>query len=265
MSYKPFQPKKEKKIAKKSIFFVVIFLLIVFTVFPTLFRGFSSATNEVSVPLLNAKEQTTGGITDFFAVFRFKQNLYNQNRALSEKISDLEQKLSGYDFLVQENLELKNTFFQKTEGYIFARVVLRPNVAVYDTFLLDVGTDMGIKKGAKVFSGETAVVGTVEEVYPHSSKARLFSTAGQVTNVLMGPDNIPLELRGMGGGAFIVDVPSGVDIQEGDTALLAEKPDSIVAYAMVKEKTDTGSFQKFHLESVVGIFNLKYVKIEKID
>jgi cell shape-determining protein MreC len=264
MPYKPFQPKKEKKMAKKSVFFVVVFLLIVFTVFPTLFRGFSSATNEVSVPLLNAKEETAGGISGFFALFRFKQSLYNQNLALSEKVSDLEQKLAGYEFLIQENMELKNAFFQKREGYVFARVVARPNVTAYDTILIDAGKNAGIKKGAKVFSGETAIIGTIEEVYPDSSKARLFSTAGQMTNVLMGPDNIPLELRGMGGGAFTADVPSGVDIKEGDTALLAEKPDFVVAFVVSKEKTDTGSFQKFHLKSPAGLFNLKYVKVEKI-
>lgn len=264
MVYKPFQPKKEKKMAKKSIFFIVVFLLIVFTIFPSVFRGFSSSTNSASVPLLNAKEQTTGGVLGFFALFRFKQSLYNQNLALSEKVSDLEQKLAGYDFLIQENLELKNIFFQKTEEFVFARVIARPNITAYDTFLINVGQTAGIKKGAKVFSGETMIIGTVEEVYANSSKARLFSTAGQITNVLMGPDNVPLELRGMGGGSFIADVPSSVDIQEGDTALLAEKPDFIVAYATSKEKTDTGSFQKFHLEGLASIFNLKYVKVEKI-
>jgi len=264
MPYKPFQPKKEKKMAKKSIFFVVVFLLIVFTVFPSVFREFSSSANNVSIPLLNVKGQTTGGISGFFALFRSKESLYNQNLTLSEKVSDLEQKLSGYDFLIQENLELKNIFFQKTEGYIFARVIARPNVTAYDTFLIDAGKSAGIKKGTKVFSGDTAIIGIIEEVYANSSKARLFSTAGQITHVLMGPDSIPLELRGMGGGSFTADVPNGVDIQEGDTALLAERPDFVVAYAVSKEKTDTGSFQKFHLESLAGIFNLKYIKVEKM-
>ncbi|MCK9352210.1 MAG: rod shape-determining protein MreC [Candidatus Paceibacterota bacterium] len=263
MPYKSFQPKQAKKSAKKSIIFLGVFLLVLLTIFPSLFGGFSSLANSASTPLWSAGEGSSSGILGFFSMFRSKRALYEQNRALTDKVSDLEQKLSGYDFVVQENIELKDVFSQKPEKTVLSRIISRPNVTAYDTFLIDTGKDGGISKGAKVFAGDTALIGIVEEVYARSSKARLFSTAGATTNVFLGPENIPAELFGMGGGSFFVEIPKDVDVKEGDIAMLSDDPEHITAYIVSREKELDNSFVKFYLQSPANLFNIKYVSVEK--
>lgn len=262
-SYKSFQPKKEKKMAKKTAVFVAVSLLIVFTVFPPAFKEFSSRANGISIPFWIAGDGISSGISGVFSLFRSKRFLSEQNRALASEISELKQQLSGYDFVVAENLEMRDLLFQRSEKRIFARIISRPNVTAYDTFLIDVGKSAGVGKGAVVLAQKNSVIGLVEEAYPDSSKARLFSTAGTITNIFLGPENIPAELHGMGGGSFFAEIPKDIDIREGDTAILAEKPEYIAAYVVSEEKDSTQSFQKFYLKSPVGLFTIKYVEIEK--
>jgi len=263
MTYKSFQPKKDKKITKKIAIFSAIFLLALFTFFPSVFKGFSSFANEISIPFWKAGEGTTSGFSRFSSLFASKQTLYDENLILKDKVKTLEEKLSGYNFAVQENIELKKAFLGDPKGRIFAQIVSRPNVAAYDTFIIDKGEKDGIVKGAKVLSGDMSLMGTVEEVYPNTSKARLFSTAGTITNVFLGPENIPAEIHGTGGGTYTALVPDGVDIREGDTALLSSDPSRIVAFVVSKEKADDDSFQKFYLKNPADLFSIKYVEIER--
>ena len=264
MSYKSFQSKKERKNAKRIFSFVAVFLLAIFSFFPSAWKMFSSFANDLSLPFWTTGNTTGSGISGFFSLMRSKQSLAEQNSALSEEISALKEKLSGYDFVVQDNLEMKQTLFGDPKKYSVARIISRPNISAYDTFILDAGSDRGIQKGSKVLSGEKTVIGTVEETYSQSSKVRLFSTAGQKVNVLLGPENIPAEILGMGGGFFTVEIPNGADVKEGDIAVLAENSAYVVATVTSKEKTDTDSFQKFYLESPAKIFVMKYVEVEKL-
>lgn len=249
--------------AKKTAIFFAVFLLSIFTVFPSAFKGFSSRVNGISMPFWTTGDGISSGISGILSLFRSKQSLLKQNLALSSEISELKQQLSGYDFVVAENIEMRDLLFQRSEERIFARIISRPNVTAYDTFLIDSGKNAGVEKGAMILAQKNSVIGLVEEAYPNSSKARLFSTAGMITNIFLGPENIPAELHGMGGGSFFAEVPKDVDIREGDTAILAEKPEYIAAYVVSKEKDITQSFQKFYLKSPVGLFTIKYVEIEK--
>jgi cell shape-determining protein MreC len=263
MVYKPFQQKKERNKEKQIFAFVAIFLLAIFNFFPSAWGTFSAFANKISVPFWLAGNKIEYGMSGFTSLLRSKQSLNEQNMKLLAEISNLRQKLSGYDFAVQDNLEMKKNLFGSPKEYLSARIISRPNVAAYDTFIIDAGSERGVKKGANILTKENVSMGIVEEVYSRSSKARLFSTAGQISNVLLGPENTPVEIRGMGGGTFIAEVPSGADIREGDTALLSENTDYIVAYVISKEKNSANSFQKFYLEAPTGLFTIKYVRIEK--
>ncbi len=262
MVYKSFQPKKEKKGVKKFPIFIAVFLLAILTIFPSIFRGFSASANNGSVPFLIFGNNVASSFSGVAFYFKSRQSLLDENKALSVKLSKMEAELSGFDFVVQENLELKKNLKENVGKNIFAQVIARPNVTAYDTFLLDAGTKKGVKINSKILTDGIFAIGIIDEAYADSSKARLYSTSGQITNVLIGPNNIPVEIHGLGGGSFSAEVPNSVDIQIGDAVILAESSNSIIAIVRSEEKTNVDSFRKFYLQSPASLFSLKYVEIE---
>lgn len=192
-----------------------------------------------------------------------KESLIAKNKELTETIKKLEREVNGYDFVVQENLELKKLLFQKTEETLIATVVARPNITAYDTFLIDIGKNSEIKNGDKVLSDGNATLGVIEETYQYSAKARLFSTAGEISDALLGPESIPVQLRGLGGGTFTTEVPHTMDVKKGDSAVVSGTPEYIIAEVVSVESGDTESFQKIYLRGPVNIFNAKYVQVVK--
>ncbi len=192
-----------------------------------------------------------------------KESLVAKNKELSDKVKQLKREVNGYDFVVQENLELKKVLFQKSEETLTAGVVARPNITAYDTFLIDIGKNSGIKNGDKVLADENTMLGIIEETYSYSSKARLFSTAGEISEALLGPDNIPVQLHGLGGGSFSTETPRGIDVKKGDSAVITGTREYIIAQVVEVEDRSTESFQKIYLRGPVNIFNTKYVQVVK--
>ncbi|MFA6566292.1 MAG: rod shape-determining protein MreC, partial [Candidatus Paceibacterota bacterium] len=227
------------------------------------FHFFSSAANDGAMPVWKMGSAGKSFFSKCGLFLNSQKALVAKNGELSEKIKKLELRLTGYDFVVQENLELKKTLFHRKENTVFGAVVARPNVSAYDTFLLDIGENFGIKKGDKILANENMILGFVEEAYPVSAKARLFSTAGEVTDAILGPDNIPVQLKGSGGGSFILELPREMDVEEGDSAILPGVPEYIIATVISKEEVSTESFQKIYLRGPVSVFDVKYVQIIK--
>jgi len=261
--YRPLQSKKPKNKLRTAFFFFAFFVLMVFTVFSGAFHFFSSVANDTSIPFWNIGSAGNSAFSKFTAFLSSQQSLVEKNAELSKKIKKMQTELTGYDFVVQENLELKNLLFQKKENAVFGAIIARPNVTAYDTFLIDIGENSGIQKGDKILSDENMILGTVEETYPWSAKAILFSTAGKISDTLLGPDNIPTQLKGLGGGSFIAELPREMDIREGDSAILPGAPEYVMATVISKEQKSTESFQTIYLRGSVSLFDAKYVQVIK--
>ncbi|MCX6738545.1 MAG: rod shape-determining protein MreC [Candidatus Parcubacteria bacterium] len=257
------QTKKRKNKVRIAFFFFAFFVFVSFTAFPKTFTLFSGTVNNASVSVWNAKTSESSALSNSASFLNTKESLIAKNKELAEKIKKLEEESSGYDFIIQENLELKKTLSQKKEGSIFGSIIARPNITAYDTFLIDIGEKNGIKKGDTVLANKDMIIGTIEEAYSSSAKARLFSTAGQSSDALLGPNNIPIQLKGLGGGSFVADLPLETDVQIGDSASLSGSPEYIVATVVSKEQKSTDTFQKVYFRGPINIFDAKYIQVVK--
>jgi len=255
------QPKRKPKKTGKGLFLFALMIMAVFTIFPGSFVSFSTATNAVAVPFWNAGNSVRGSFSSFFTVLRFKNSLIVENQKLKEEVARLKRDLEGYDVLAQQNIEYSEMLLQKKEDGIFAGVVARPNVTEYDTILIDIGTEAGVKKGNLVQIDDNVAIGTVYETYPYSSKVRLFSSPGRTTDIFLGPKNIAVSANGEGGGALLSEVPKELDIKEGDAAVLSGSSGLIIAYVNSIEKNENDSFQKIRMTSPVSIFEMKFVQV----
>lgn len=244
----------------------------VFLVFALLLLGFLSASsnsfyavsrffNTVAAPFWNVKISAENVLPSSDILLRSKTSLVQENKNLHQQIDRLNRELKGYDFVVQENFEFKKLFARKKHNGIFAGILAHPGPLPFDTFLLDIGSEGGLVNGNLAFSDENIAIGTIIETYPYSSKVKSFSSSGEITDAFLGPENIPVQLKGAGGGAYTAELPAGLDIKEGDAAALPGSDGFILAYVESKEENITDSFQKLYLRAPLNVFELKYVQI----
>lgn len=262
---RPFVPTKKPPKSGFKMFFVFALLLIaLFYASIGAFVAVSSRLNMAALPFWHFANSVSGdGI-----VLRSKAALVRENEDLRRRVAVLERELKGYDFVVQENLELKKLFAGKKDGgeknIKFASVLLHPGRLPFDVFLLDVGGVAGVMNGQAAFADQNIALGKITETYPHSSKVKAFSSPGEVTDVFLGPENIPVQLKGAGGGAFTAELPRDLDVREGDAAVLPGSDGFLIAFVEKKEENIADSFQKLYLRNPVNVFQLKHVQVTPI-
>ncbi len=254
---RPIIQTKKQKSGQKIFLVFALFLILLFSVSPNSFRAVSSLFNMAAAPFWNAADSFSGSMP----VLRSRASLSKENESLRQQIDVLARNLKGYDFAAQENLELKKLFGGKKDGGVFAGILARPGRLPFDTFLLDIGGESGIKNGELALADQNIALGKIIETYTYSAKIKAFSSSGEVTDAFLGPNNIPIELKGAGGGVYTAELPRELDVKEGDAAVLPGSGGFILAYVESKEENLTDSFQKLYLRNPVNIFQLKYAQI----
>lgn len=252
--------KKKTKKSRKIFIGFAIFLIALFTFFPQAFGALGRPLFVVAMPFWNAGTFVRDAWKESSSVYLSKKTLVRENNDLHLEIAKLKREIRGYDVLIQQNIELKKELFGKTLAGKIGTVVARPVVSEYDTLLVDIGTVAGVEKGDVVLADSNIVLGTVEEVYPYSSKVRMYSSPGRKSDVLIGPSNISVQIEGNGGGSFSAQVPHGLNIIKGDAAILPGGDGFILGYVVSLEENTSTSFDTVRLSGTVNIFELKYIE-----
>ncbi len=253
---RPFIPSKKQNRKWQNTFLVFALLLVIFfTLSPRSFFAVSSFFNMTAIPFWNSADSLSAPI------LQSRTSLAKENEDLRQQIDVLTRETKGYDFVVQENVELKKLFEDKKPGGIFAGILKRPGSLPFDIFLLDIGGESGISNGELALVDQNIALGKVTETYPYSAKIKAFSSPDETTDAFLGPDNISIQIKGAGGGTFTAELPRELDVREGGAAVLPGTGGFILAYVESKEEHLTDSFQKLYLRSPVNVFELKYVQI----
>lgn len=254
---RPIIPSKKQNSGQKIFFIFTLFLILLLSTSSSSFNAVSSFFNAAAVPFWNTADSLSGDMP----VFRTRAALEKENEDLQQKIDVLTRNLKGYDVVVQENLEFKKLFAGKKSGGVFAGILARPGHLPFDILLLDIGSEAGIGNGDLVLGDQNIALGNIIETYPYSAKIQAFSSSGEVTDAFLGPENIPVKMKGMGGGSFTAELPRELDVQKGDAAMLPGSDGFILAYVESKEENLTDSFQRLYLRTPVNVFELKYAQI----
>jgi cell shape-determining protein MreC len=274
----------DKKIKRNRPIRIAIFILVVVIIFffrSSIFNGLTYVSSGVFRPVFTYGGSVGQKIRSLQAYFISKNSLYNENLELKSKIErDLGDR-ANYDSVVSENLSLKEILNRKGENrnLILASILAKPNQSVYDTLVIDIGTNHGIEVGNKVFALGNIPIGHVAEVAPGSSKVVLFSSSGETTQVVVmgkpeiSPEtsealpnsigNISLEIIGRGGGNFEMILPRDAKLTKGDQVVLPGINPYVVGIVETIISDPRDSFQKALLIAPVNIQNLKFVEVEK--
>lgn len=217
----------------------------------------------VTAPLFSVEQSVREGMSGRLVLFRSKQALLEENKALKERNVFL--MAEAYTLLIvrKENEELKEILDRRVPDrrVLLARARAGPGRSPYGTLLLDKGGADGVRVGdiATVY-GDIAL-GVIDRAYEGSSIVKLFSSPGEETDALLGEGNVPIRAEGMGGGNFKARVPKGVVVKEGDSVVSPVLEVPLLGIVGSVESAPSDSFQSILFQVPINIYELKWVEI----
>lgn len=260
MTYLRDNEKKRRRSRLIALFIAVAFL---FYFQHAILSFFSRITLAVFAPALSGasafKENTSNGI---FSAFSFKGSLIAENDSLKAKLNESDAKLSDYNRLLIENLELKDLLGRTgSEKLLLSAILAKPNRSPYDTLILDIGEKNNVYPGATVLAYGNIIIGKISEVSDHTSKAVLFSSPGEEYDGLVLGKNTPIKLSGRGGGNFISELPRAVPIAEGDQVYSVGLSPYLLGTVQNISSDPRDPFQTILIKSPVNVTELRFVEV----
>lgn len=244
---------------------IVITVLVVATIFqlfiPTFFGGIAQA---IARPIFYSDNFVSHSLASFVGFLRSRKAIIDENRELKANLETAELLILQKDILTKENNELKALLGRiNPKDTILGSVLSRPPRSPYDVLIIDAGTEESVQQGDAVLAPGDIVLGKIVEVYAHTSKAQLYSTAGEVTEVIVERTNIPVEVTGQGGGSFAARVPREVDIVKGDILIMPGISKKILGIVGEIESSPKDSFQEVFIKSPVNMSMLVWALINR--
>jgi len=185
-------------------------------------------------------------LVSFFYLTPAREYALLPNNILAARLLDAEQELARVSYqpllftaLAEENERLKNLLdIAPDDVQGVGRVIARPPRTHYDTLLVSLSPSHQVHVGDSVFFEHT-LLGVVHRVEGATALVSLFSSSGTSYDVRVGNPTSIVSIKGVGGGAFMMDVPTTVSITEGDVVFSAQDDTQMVAIvARVVEDSD---------------------------
>ena len=139
----------------------------------------------------------------------------------------------------------------------------KPNHSPYDTIIIDIGNNVGIKEGDTVYANGNIPIGNINKVYDKTSLVTLYTNPGQKTEGFVNGLNAGVEIIGRGGGNFEMIIPIELLVEKGTIIYTPDNTSLVVALVDEVISKPSDPFKKVLLSSPVNIQNLKWVQVEK--
>jgi len=188
-------------------------------------------------------------------------------KTLVHKINELQTTLESYDaqittakLLAQENEQLKTELgrFASIDG-VLAHVVTLPNRSIYDTFVIDAGTEQKLLVGQTVYAFGTIALGTVTDVAADHATVLLFSAADRKTSGNVGSSTVAVTLIGRGGGEYEVRLPRDLQFTVGDLVAYQSVHTAVLAEIERIVTDPRDPFQRLIAKAPINLQALKWV------
>jgi len=251
-------------------FWIPVCFLVALTIFYIAYpAALQRATALAAAPFLEAKSSAVRMAEEFYFFFVSKRQLMLNARELSAKLSRTEALLLDREILLSENRILKEQLGSGVEGQKARRVaavLATPPKSPYDTAVISIGSEDGVRMGDLALFGSVAL-GSVSAVFSHTSLVAFFSTAGVKTDVVIlhGNATIPVEAEGRGGGEFRAVLPKGVPVAAGDYVTMPGFNPAVLAVVAAVEANEADSFQIVRFRNPISLESLRLLEIQEVD
>ena len=261
MSYLLDRKQKKKKAFSGLIIGGILVLIFIFRV--QFFYGLSTVSHVVLRPFWSVENSLSTKFRNLSAYFSSKNSLNQKIQDLEAEMTLDQARMEGVVTILDENEKLKEILGRKNEklNLTLAVILGKPDQSLYDTLIIDLGGNQGVKVGDMVYALGNIPLGRVALVYDNSAKVVLFSNSSERTQVFV--KGTSLELVGRGGGNFEMIVPRDADLQTGAQAVLPRITPYVVGNVVTIISDPRDSFKKALLAIPVNLSELRFVEIEK--
>ena len=153
-------------------------------------------------------------------------NLYSNYNQLKEENDKLRNNISKTDFLELENIQLRKLIEEQvtsSSNLVSARVMLDKQSPFLNSFIINIGSNKGIKKGMAVLDGKN-FIGRIVDVNFFSSRVLLVSDLNSKIPVLIEPSGYHAILSGRGTNKPTLEyLPKNHKVQSGDKVYTSGK------------------------------------------
>jgi len=253
---------KKKRITKNIIGFSVFFVLVILGIF-SIFGQFS---NYIGSPIWNIQKSIISGFENISYIFDSKEKLSAENEKLIEENVNLKLSMIDHQILESENNQLKEILGRipnNNNNFILGNILTKPNHSPYDTVIIDIGENNGVKEGDTVYANGNLPIGSIGKVYYNTSLIYLYTNPGQKTEGFMTNGNASVELTGRGGGNFEMIIPIELEAINGEMISYPGNASEVIALVDETISKPSDPFKKVILHSPINIQNLKWVEVKK--
>lgn len=236
----------------------------------------------VGLPFWSATNGAEGIGAQLTDQTRSKSSLIEENALLRDQIQQSILDTKAYEAVLAENAHLKELMGRTDkEKTVLARVLSRPPLEVYDTFVIDVGLHDGVTVGALVYGKGSFVIGTVTRVMDRSAVVTLVSAPGETRTAMVAEvdpeaksassshetlsEDHELVFTGIGGGGFRAQVPKQLRIAPGTIMALPTLTPSFIGVISTEYVPEDGSLKEVFGTLPFGINSLEWVKVSVQD
>ena len=228
---------------------VAIFLLFLRLLAPNLFWKMFTPVFRISYALEKASHAIFISFSDTAKLALRNEELASENLALANENQALVQKMKSISGLSADARE------------IIAGVVTRPPESPYDTLVLSAGSNDGVILGMEAFGEGGVPLGVVSTVFASFSRVTLFSAPDVTINGWVGENNLPLIIKGTGGGTMTASIARSSNIVVGDT-VFAPGPGMLPLGSIVRVDNETTSPSvTLRIMPSVNLFSIAWISL----
>jgi cell shape-determining protein MreC len=251
-----FNPKKNfRKNSPKLYYTIWLASLIIFIIIVWLLSKVVLAKSSKNIPM--AKKEIVA-------------DMFSSKKDLLAKISDMQALIDSYRAresldlaLEDENQKLKAELGRiGKQGGILANIVTDPQYSLYDTLVIDAGSNDDINVGQNVYAFDGILLGEVTKVDTNRSVVSLFSQSGKETYGNTLTNDVAVTLIGRGGGEYEVRMPRDMYFEVGEL-ISAQSTSTAILAKIEKIATDARDpFQRLLAKAPINLQNLKWVIVK---
>jgi len=262
-----FRHERQKRAAQKRwLAYAAIFVVALIFLRTPLSVAFSSFFATLARPFWVAENSALVWAKDVAQHFSLKQSLIRENARLNDALDSVLLEAYSRERLRAENEELKTALGRADEReLLLARVLATPGRSPYDTLVIDVGSDHGLREGMKVSIDGDFAVGAVSRVAKKSAVVELFSSYGNELSVTVGTSSLPAIAKGEGGGNFRITLPKGVSIAVDDLVAIPSFAPQYIGAIEAIEHREGGSLQDLYIRVPFNTHELVWVFVDTLE
>ena len=223
-------------------------------------KRFTPFFTRLAAPIWQAENFTS----DFLALsLDSKKDLYKQNILLKEELAAYEAERARTEAIEEENTALKATLGRVVSDHriVLSAILAKPNQTPYDTLIIDRGEADGLAIDQLVFANGDILIGEIDSVENSTAKVLMYSTPGNILQVVYGSTGRYFNARGLGNGTFEVEVARDVDVAEGDLFFYPGLDNTLVGIVRKVDFDARDSFKKVLMKSPINIQEERWVEV----